>query len=257
MMRSDDPPQPRPKNSDPHKLDRMLRYANVANAIVLWLASFMVFFPVPAVDPLEILSAMYIMAFSFLLCCFETHFKFVDRMIYRDCGFMYRWYGRLIFFVFVGTLAFGLGIVGTIAGCVTIANVLFNLYVLKASPTYGKQQPGPPGREGGEIGDESRQRLTSSDRPASDEPIELREMATRMVAKHMADAMVSQANDKIDSVISPWDRIYDEESGHYYYYNNRTKESTWVPPKGSPYEKEIGRAVQQECRDRSRMPSSA
>eukprot|EP00456_Euglypha_rotunda_P070633 TRINITY_DN6275_c0_g1_i2.p1 TRINITY_DN6275_c0_g1~~TRINITY_DN6275_c0_g1_i2.p1 ORF type:complete len:177 (+),score=50.40 TRINITY_DN6275_c0_g1_i2:122-652(+) len=41
-----------------------------------------------------------------------------------------------------------------------------------------------------------------------------------------------------------------EKGGRFYYVNTATKKTQWKKP-------EIGRAVQQECRDRSRMPSSA
>eukprot|EP00456_Euglypha_rotunda_P005090 TRINITY_DN10864_c0_g1_i7.p1 TRINITY_DN10864_c0_g1~~TRINITY_DN10864_c0_g1_i7.p1 ORF type:complete len:102 (-),score=29.00 TRINITY_DN10864_c0_g1_i7:11-316(-) len=37
----------------------------------------------------------------------------------------------------------------------------------------------------------------------------------------------------------------------------KSKEKSQEKPQEKPQEKQIGRAVQQECRDRSRMPSSA
>eukprot|EP00456_Euglypha_rotunda_P070263 TRINITY_DN6223_c0_g1_i9.p1 TRINITY_DN6223_c0_g1~~TRINITY_DN6223_c0_g1_i9.p1 ORF type:complete len:156 (+),score=25.11 TRINITY_DN6223_c0_g1_i9:30-497(+) len=89
--------------------------------------------------------------------------------------------------------------------------------------------------------------------------------------------------------VSEWKEVFDPKKGKCYYWNVTSGETTWKKPNPTPrtsveetlppppiaapepqvpaalaplpegwYEvAEIGRAVQQECRDRSRMPSSA
>ena len=48
--------------------------------------------------------AMYLVVFSCLLCCFETHLKAVSKFIALNFGFMYSAKARCIFMLFVGKL---------------------------------------------------------------------------------------------------------------------------------------------------------
>jgi len=85
-----------------------------------------------------LLSGIYVMLFSILLCCFECHLKKFDSYVFTNFGFMFYWQGRLIFFLFVATLTFGLGVFGVIIGALTLANVLMNCYILYSHPGYRK-----------------------------------------------------------------------------------------------------------------------
>lgn len=46
--------------------------------------------------------ALYLVLFSCLLCCFETHLKQVSKIIAMNFGFMYSAKARIIFMLFVG-----------------------------------------------------------------------------------------------------------------------------------------------------------
>jgi hypothetical protein len=67
--------------------------------------------------------AVYLMCFSTLLCCFETHLKAVSQSISDNFGFLYNAKGRASFLVFVALLCFSQGLLGKICG--TLRRVLF------------------------------------------------------------------------------------------------------------------------------------
>jgi len=168
---------------------------------------------------LLVLSSIYIIAFSAILCCFETHLSFIERIVYRDCGFMFRWQGRLIFFVFVGTLAFGIGDIGIAAGSFTLANVLFNTYVLCVSPNFSKYK--------NKQSEDARRQAGSGKKPP------VRDSVTSSGETHTtATTSAAEQPAKADGGSPIWEKILDEESGSHYYYNNKTKETRWDVPEG-------------------------
>jgi len=112
------------------KWSRILKVSNAINAIVLMLAGVAVFLLISSPSLIVILSALYVIFFSLLLFCFECHFQSFDSVILGNFGFMFKWQGRCLFFFFTGTLCFGLGTTGYIAGALTLGNVFFNIYVL-------------------------------------------------------------------------------------------------------------------------------
>jgi len=206
------------RGTDASKLDMLLRVVNMLNAIFLATAGVLAFI-MEALNLLLILSAIYIIAFSAILCCFETQLGFIERIAYRDCGFMFRWQGRIIFFVFVGTLAFGISKIGIAAGCFTMANVIFNTYVLCVSPSYSKYK--------------SRQ-AEDARRNAGGGGVQMKEMARGSTSGGTTGAAqpTSSASAVVDVGSPVWEKILDEESGSYYYYNNKTKETRWDAPEG-------------------------
>jgi len=115
-----------------------IRCTNLLNAALLMAGAIVSFIPVAGAtfNLAMALSAIYVILFSCLLCCFEVHLKKFDRYVFLNFGFMFYWGGRLVFFFFVGSLSFGLGILGIIAGAYTIVNVLINIYVLRIHPAY-------------------------------------------------------------------------------------------------------------------------
>ena len=46
--------------------------------------------------------ACYVVVFSCLLCCFETHLKQVSKLIALNFGFMYSAKSRSVFMMFIG-----------------------------------------------------------------------------------------------------------------------------------------------------------
>lgn len=121
------------------KVKCMLRFFNVLNAAVLIAGGALVFVPPfgPSIlSPGLVICGLYIILFSCLLCCFEVHLKRMDKYIFLNCGFMFHWAGRFLFFFFCGTLSFTLGVIGIVAGIFTILNLMFTFYVLRYHPTY-------------------------------------------------------------------------------------------------------------------------
>jgi len=208
------------KTADVPQLNRMMRLLNFLNASFLVTAGVLAFvLKVGGLSLPVILSAVYVIAFALLLICFETHFGFVERIVYRDCGFMFRWQGRCLFLIFTGTLAFGLGIIGIIAGACTVVNVIFNLYVLKTNRSYEQYLA--------KQGVEERVRSRSTDNLK-------KAVVTSAVNSAVTTASPSSGDSSAGSggATAPagWEKILDEESGTYYYYNNATKETRWDVP---------------------------
>jgi len=113
------------------KLMRWLRMANMANAIILGIASVVNFILLGGFSPSVFLMSLYVMFFSCTLCCFELHFRAIEVIVRRYFAFMFMWQGRMFYLIFIGTLAFGLGIIGIIAGILTFVNVFFNVYAIR------------------------------------------------------------------------------------------------------------------------------
>jgi len=224
--------------ADVSTLSNILRVINILNAMLLGAVGVLTFiFNSRPSLPLS-LSAIYVIAFSLLLLCFETHFSFVEKVVYRDCGFMFHWPGRCLFLIFTGTLAFGLGTIGIIAGAITAGNVLFNLYALKMNKTYeiymSKQ------------GEQYRARAANFDRAevaataasvAGATPGQSAVVGAAVAAHQSAPGGDSAgagagagAGGGGGGGNSDWEKIYDEESQTYYYYNSKTKETRWDAP---------------------------
>jgi len=201
-------------------MDTCLRVFNIVNALFLAVAGVLTFVLITKPSVLLILSSIYIIAFSLILCCFETRFSFVERIVYRDCGFMFRWQGRLVFFIFVGTLAFGISIIGIAAGCFTVVNVIFNIYVLCVSPNYSKfkAQQGEAARRNAAGSLAMKQQVQTA--------------AVNVGTAAVVASVTSEPPAKVDVGSPLWEKILDEESGTYYYYNSRTKETRWDVPEG-------------------------
>jgi len=84
--------------------------------------------------------ACYVVVFSCLLCCFETHLKAVSKVIALNFGFMYSAKSRSAFMIFVGTILFSFSLFGKIIGCLMLANAGFNIFVLVKYPGYEAAQ---------------------------------------------------------------------------------------------------------------------
>jgi len=218
------------------KLACWMKWINIANAALL-VAVGVVAFVTITLNLLVILCALYVIAFAGLLICFETHLGCVEQYVYRDCGFMFRWQGRAIFLVFVGTLSFTLDTFGIIGGAVTMANVIFNLYVVKVNPGYMAYLQ--------KRGEEER---------AKNQDVDNALLAMRTVKKAHDAGVISAdrqgnitvnagaaANAYVNSPAAPaasgqaadpnndgWEKIFDEGSGTYYFYNPVTKQTRWA-----------------------------
>lgn len=84
--------------------------------------------------------ACYVVVFSCLLCCFETHLTQISKFIALNFGFMYSAKSRAAFMIFLGTILFSFSLFGKIVGCLMLANAAFNIYILFKHPGFDEAQ---------------------------------------------------------------------------------------------------------------------
>ncbi|CAM9099059.1 unnamed protein product [Chrysoparadoxa australica] len=85
--------------------------------------------------------ACYLLAFSCILCCFETHLKFIAKLIAANFGFLYNAKGRAIFLLFIGLLCLSFRTpLGYISAAGMIANAGFNFYAIYKYPEFEQRQ---------------------------------------------------------------------------------------------------------------------
>jgi len=227
--------------ADATTVARWMKFFNIINALFL-AASGVVSFIGTTADLLRVLSALYVIAFGLLLFCFECHLTRFDSLVHRDFGFMFKWQGRLLFFLFTGTLAFGLGPVGIAAGCFTVFMIFFNIYVLRTNKGYSEQQS----KEQQEMVARVTNRQpnipvtsTNTVQPGQQGRQDANPFTVDVnmgVGGHNVTVPVSVTADNLTSAASmaanhlnnsDWEKIYDKGSGKYYYYNAKTQESRW------------------------------
>jgi len=230
-------------------LVRILKFCNFVNAAFLCTSGILVFVN-GDLTLLLVLSALYVIIFSLLLLFFECHLKRFEKVVYKNFGFMFHWQGRCLFFFFIGTLAFGLGTWGIVAGCVTVLNVIFNIYVLRTNEYYHQHVR----EQTTEMRARARSDLTkpaASASPAggappasynynqSNNPNNTLAGAAINAAVANPEAAVKVATIGVNVAAqagpviaaSEWEKFLDEDTGTYYYYNSRTQETRWEEPK--------------------------
>lgn len=84
--------------------------------------------------------ACYVVVFSCLLCCFETHLKQVSKIIALNFGFMYSAKSRSVFMIFLGTILFSFSLFGKLIGIFMLVNAGFNIYILFKYPQFDDAQ---------------------------------------------------------------------------------------------------------------------
>jgi len=233
-------------------LVRILKVCNFINAAFLCTSGILVFV-LESLTLLLVLSALYVITFSLLLLCFECHLKRFEKVVYKNFGFMFHWQGRCLFFFFIGTLAFGLGTWGIVAGSVTLANVLFNIYVLRNNEFYrqhvrdqtnemrvrARSDLTKPGATGAPAGAPTAPAGPGAPPVYNNNPTNTLAGAALNAAAANPEAAVKVATVGISVAgtavtaanASEWERFLDEDTGTYYYYNSRTQETRWEEPK--------------------------
>lgn len=122
-------------------IPRMILYTrliNLALSILMILTSFLAMLTTQSATTGVL--ACYVIVFSCLLCCFETHLKQVSKFIALNFGFMYSAKSRSFFMLFVGTILFSFSLFGKIIGLCMIANACFNVFILFRYPQYEDAQ---------------------------------------------------------------------------------------------------------------------
>jgi len=148
----------------------------------------------------------------------------------------------MIFFLFTGTLAFGLGPMGIAAGCLTVAIIIFNIYVLRTNKSYSdqtdkeqqemvtrvaNQRPAVPSTSPTPV-------QPGSDKDANPFTVDVNmgiggHNMTVPVLVSAADVTSAAVHVAKSNTIgnTDWEKIYDKGSGKYYFYNAKTQESRW------------------------------
>jgi len=114
---------------------KWLKATNFINAILLLITGISAFILL-SFSLIVLISAIYIMVFGWMMCCFELHLARFEKQFLKFVGFMFYWQGRTVFLLLVGLLSFGEGIVGIVTGIYTLINLIFNWYVLFSNPYY-------------------------------------------------------------------------------------------------------------------------
>jgi hypothetical protein len=218
------------RNANVSTLQRVLRVLTVLVALLLALSGILAFIELSLDVPLVLL-ALYVIIFSLILLGFELNITRLERSMFRYFGFMFTWFGRTMFLLFVATLAFGLGTVGQIAGGVTIALLIFTAYVMKTHPTLASK-----------VKDDLRERREIArgdrDKDKARDPEAARSSAQGGVAMTPVPAggaaPPASGGNPFDAPADPtaptgpdWERLFDDNSKRYYYHNTQTGETRW------------------------------
>eukprot|EP00823_Brevimastigomonas_motovehiculus_P003635 TRINITY_DN2250_c0_g1_i1.p1 TRINITY_DN2250_c0_g1~~TRINITY_DN2250_c0_g1_i1.p1 ORF type:complete len:237 (-),score=54.62 TRINITY_DN2250_c0_g1_i1:351-1061(-) len=203
-----------------------LKAANVINAIFLCVAGVIAIIQMGEFNISSFLIAVYVTLFGLVLCFFEVHLRSCDDIIAANFGFMFKWGGRLCFLVFIGVLCFTLGVLGIIAGCVTAANLIFNLFVLcKYGSDVGSREQPPVQMQAQSTVSPNAQTTTENISSASSTG------STTDSNPFTLDVAVSAGGQSVKVPVkvnlAEWDRVLDQTTGKYYYFNKATKESKW------------------------------
>lgn len=85
--------------------------------------------------------ACYVVVFSCLLCCYETHLKQVSKLIATNFGFLYSGKSRAIYMLFIATIMmFNFSVFGQLMGLLMLGNAGFNVFVLCMYPGFEEAQ---------------------------------------------------------------------------------------------------------------------
>jgi len=243
-------------------MSNIMRVINTLNAMLLGATGVLTFILLSPPTLPEILSSLYIIAFSLLLVCFEFHLKRFDQCVLTNFGFMFKWQGRLLFFLFMGTLCFGLGTMGIVTGSITLTVVIFNIYVICTNDNYKKYTV----TESKELTNRAGPSITTStnnSNKSSSVANPYGAAANPYAASGMASSnlgTVASPNDSLNpftvdvnvgiagksvpvsvsvtdvvsaastvaaAIPAGWEKILDPGTGKYYFYNSKTQESRW------------------------------
>jgi len=119
------------ENADSSCLGKVIRGLNIASALFIAAAGVIVFFNSPSFA--QIICAIYVILFGFMIVFAELRFERTLPFIARNFGFLFNWVGRAMFLLFIGSLALGLDNVGLAAGIITYIVIIFNTYILCAN----------------------------------------------------------------------------------------------------------------------------
>jgi len=109
---------------NPVCLGRWMRAGNALNGLLLMMAAIFEWIT-SETNFLVILASIYVVVFGALLAAFEARLEMCMTCFIANMGFMFDWRGRMAFYIFAGSLAFGLGTFGIAAASLTIVNMFW------------------------------------------------------------------------------------------------------------------------------------
>ena len=118
------------KHADGTTMGRILRASNSVIALLLIATGLHALFNGSSASSTIIISSVYVIFFAFVLFAFELRFQSIQLTLAKYFGFLYNTWGRVGFFIFVGTLSLGLSDMGIAVGVLCYVVLLFNIYVL-------------------------------------------------------------------------------------------------------------------------------
>eukprot|EP00471_Norrisiella_sphaerica_P004198 CAMPEP_0184488160 /NCGR_PEP_ID=MMETSP0113_2-20130426/10559_1 /TAXON_ID=91329 /ORGANISM="Norrisiella sphaerica, Strain BC52" /LENGTH=215 /DNA_ID=CAMNT_0026870643 /DNA_START=176 /DNA_END=823 /DNA_ORIENTATION=+ len=214
-----------------------MKIVNIANAGLLAFAGIWVFLS-QELDPLLVLAACYVLMFSMVLLFWEIKLEACNTCFLKNMGFMFSWKGRLLFFIFVGTLAFGLHLPGVIIGTFTLVNAAFNISVVCTHPTYFEHLREKAEKELQEVLQAEAARYGNKEGGGHD-VVDTGGGGTNL--HELKD--VEDGNGGFSNMASPggaaapganlpagWEMRTDEHSGTPYWVNSNTGEQSWEKP---------------------------
>jgi len=212
---------------DPKTMQLTMRIFNMANAVFLAGAG-VAMFTGSSLSVLGCLAGIYVIFFSASLFFFEFRLEALNHIFLENMGFMFNWRGRACFFLFIGTLAFGLGPVGIAAGCYTILNLLWNSFALSMNPAYFEMQKA----ESAEMKSKAFSDANAMKHVDAKTAMAVAGAAHGALssAKDVQLNMSNGAGEDDDVLPAGWAKHTDEETGDVYYHNAALDKTTWTRP---------------------------
>lgn len=224
------------KSMEAPSLVKWMRALNVCTALLIITAG-VVAFATGTINVQTVICGIYVICFGLLFLCFETQVASVEKLLVENFGFMFKWQGRLLYFLFMAMLCFVFtgkiaAVIGYIAGGIAILVVFFNIYVIRANPAYyskmleENQKLIAKGMNAKTTVTEDYNKAVSVGKIAvtvAQDPV-ARQVAT---AAYNSGALNGAMGGGLDSDPN-WEKAKDEHSGNFYYYNKATNETRWV-----------------------------
>mmetsp|Transcript_10574 Transcript_10574/g.14662 ORF Transcript_10574/g.14662 Transcript_10574/m.14662 type:complete len:201 (-) Transcript_10574:394-996(-) len=187
---------------------------------------------------LVVLASAYVITFSLILFSWELKFECCNVCFLKNMGFMFNWAGRCLFFVFVGTLSFGLGLPGVIVGIFTFVNMCWNVFIICVNPGYFEALRVKARRELEQAvrTENARYHKDSIDpvvnNGAGDVAVDIRKEEQKLPdAAHSAfGAAGALGGAAIAGAAAQWVQKTDGQSGATYWMNQVTGEQSWENP---------------------------
>ena len=126
------------RSEDNEDLLQAMHWVNILNSLAVIVSAVLIFLTIFTANLAQAFIAGYLLVFGLMLLIFEMRLTQYEDILRNDYGFMFTLIGRGLFLVFVGLLNLGVRhfAVGQYVGIFTVANALFNMYVLAKNPSW-------------------------------------------------------------------------------------------------------------------------